>query len=171
MLYLSPETASCVDPLCRQELMRAGSGGYGPLGAELVEYLEVAGPSLIDDIKHELNLEAPALRRIRERLERVGAVVSRAVAVPSRDGESERETSELARWDQRFPANPSPVSDGLAELVAAGAHSAVVAPLDEVSSWFSWPITTDMLARLIEDGRLWQPEDGWIAGAPSQGMI
>src|SRR5215469_17895125 len=89
MLYLSPEAAACVDPICRQELTRAGRGDYGPLAAELVEYLEVAGPSLIDDVKHELNLEAPALRRIRERLERVGAVVSRAVVAPARGGEGE----------------------------------------------------------------------------------
>jgi hypothetical protein len=170
MLYLSPETAAGVDPLCRQELVGAVRGAYGPLAAELVEYLEVAGPSLIDDVKHELNLDAPALRRIRERLERVGAVVSRAVVVPARGGESERETSELARWDQCFPENPSPVTDGLAELVAAGVRSAVVAPQDEVSSWFSWPITANMCTRLIDDARLWQPEDGWIAEASSREM-
>jgi hypothetical protein len=168
MLYLSPETAACVDPLCRQELVRAGRGAYGPLAAELVEYLEVAGPSLIDDVKHELNLDAPALRRIRERLERIGAVVSRAVVVPARGGESERETSELSRWDQRFPETSSPVTGGLAEILAAGVRSAVVAPRAEVSSWFSWPITSDMCARLIEDGRLWQLEDGWIAEASSR---
>jgi hypothetical protein len=168
MLYLSPETAACVDPLCRQELARAGRGNYGPLAAELVQYLEVAGPSLIDDVKHELNLEAPALRRIRERLERVGAVVSRAVVVPGRDGEGERETSELARWDQRFPEPSLPMTSGLAEILAAGVRSAVVAPRAEVSSWFSWPITGDMCTQLIEDGRLWQPEDGWIAEASSR---
>jgi hypothetical protein len=170
MLYLSPETVSCVDPLCRQELVRADRGGYGPLAAELVKYLGVAGPSLIDDIKHELNLDASALRRIRERLERVGAVVSRAVVVPARSSESERETSELVRWDQRFPENPLPVTDGLVELVVAGVRGAVVAPQDEVSSWFSWPITADTCVRLIEDGRLWQPEDGWIAEASSRDM-
>jgi hypothetical protein len=168
MLYLSPETAACVDPLCRQELVRAGRGDYGPLARELLEYLEVAGPTLIDDVKHELNLDAPALRVIRERLERVGVVVSRAVVVPARGGESERETSELARWDQRFPVSPSPVTGGLAEIVTAGVRSAVVAPRAEVSSWFSWPITADMCAHLIEDGRLWQPEDGWIAEASSR---
>jgi hypothetical protein len=62
------------------------------------------------------------------------------------------------------------VTGGLAEIVAAGVRSAVVAPQDEVSSWFSWPITADMCARLIEDGRLWQPEDGWIAEASSREM-
>jgi hypothetical protein len=168
MLYVSPETVACVDPLCRQELRRAGRGDYGPLARELVEYLEVAGPSLIDDIKYELNLEAPALRRIRERLERVGAVVSRAAVVPTKGGESERETSELGRWDQRFPEGPSPVTGGLAEIIVAAVRAAVVAPQAEVSSWFSWPISADMCARLIEDGRLWQPDEGWIAEASSR---
>jgi hypothetical protein len=170
MLYLSPKTVASVDPLCRQELLLTDRGDYGPLARELVEYLEVAGPSLIDDIKHELNLDAQALRRIRERLERVGAVVSRAVVVPAKGGESERETSELARWDQRFPESSSPETGGLAEIVAAAVRAAVVAPQAEVSSWLSWPISADMCARLVEDGRLWQPGEGWIAEASSHNM-
>lgn len=168
ILFLSQAAIALVDPLCRQELLRASQGAYGPLATELIEYLQVAGPSLIEDVKRELGLDASALRNVRERLQRVGAVVSRGLVVAARDGESERETSELARWDQRFLHPSEQAADWLAELIAAGVRSAVVAPQDEVSSWFSWPMPAGLCAQLVEDGRLWHPQDGWIAETSSR---
>ena len=135
-LYLTRRTIALVDPLCREELARASQGDDGHAATELVDYLAVAGPSLIEDAKRELGLDSASLRAIRERLERVGAVVSRALSVPSKAG-GERETSELARWDQRVPELPKQEAAGLAELVVAAVHAAVVCAQREIPLWFS----------------------------------
>jgi hypothetical protein len=73
----------------------------------------------------------------------------------------ERETSELARWDQRYPNVPD-VPGGLAELVVAGVRAAVVAPEEELARWFSWSLPAGLVAALVEGGRLARPQDGWV---------
>ena len=89
-------------------------------------------------------------RRTRDRLERVGAIVSRPVLVGS------GYTSEFARWDQ---VRPDPAPGGLDELVVAGVHAAVVAPEREAAGWFSWRAD---VGRLVEEGRLARPERGLV---------
>lgn len=165
-LYLSAQTLALVDPLCRTELTHVEAGEYDAEAARLIEYLDAAGPSLIEDVKRELGLDTGALRRLRQRLESVGALVSHAVAVPAATG-TERETSELARWDQRFampqtPAAASPEA-ALDALIIAGVRAAVVAPRAEIGTWFSWPLAPSRLDSLVAQGRLSQPQDGWIA--------
>jgi len=89
-------------------------------------------------------------------LERSGALVARSVV----HEKPHRHTSLLARWDQRFP-EPSE-GGGLAELLVAAVRAAVVAPERELSRWFPW--WEDGLAdRLVSDGRLVRPADGWVA--------
>src|SRR5207237_4756153 len=73
-----------VDPLARAALVDADAAGDE--GSRLVRHLRSAGPSKIDDLKAELGLEAPALRKVREKLESVAAVVSRDVAVDDGKG-------------------------------------------------------------------------------------
>jgi hypothetical protein len=160
-LFLSDATRSAVDSLCRAELEKAVRGEHGRAAQELVSYLAAAGPSRLEDVKRELGLETAALRAVREQLERVGAVVGRSVAVEAATG-GERETSELARWDQRYPATPAG-SGGLAELVVAGVRAAVVAPEEEIARWFSWPVPSRLVEELVERGWLWRPQAGWIA--------
>ena len=66
-----------------------------------------------------------------------------------------RHTSELARWDQRFP---EPAEGGLAELIVAAVRAAVVAPERELPRWFPW--WEDGLAeRLVAEGRLARPAE------------
>ncbi|HEU5438594.1 MAG TPA: hypothetical protein VFU88_04835 [Ktedonobacterales bacterium] len=165
-LYLSAHTLALVDPLCRTELAHAEAGEYGPAATRLVEYLDAAGPSLVEDVKRELGLDTAALRRLRQRLESAGVLVSRAVAVPAATG-TERETSELARWDQRFAVPQSAAATApeaaLDDLVVAGVRAAIVAPREEVGAWFSWPLALSQLDQLVAEGRLSQPQDGWIA--------
>lgn len=165
-LYLSTPNLAAFDSLCRAALVRADEGALGATAAELVAYLDVAGPTSIDDVKRELGLDAASLRAARDRLERVGAIVSRGMTLPASQG-GERETSELARWDQRFPTPPTsaPAStdEALAEAMVAGVRAAVVAPRSEVGSWFSWPLPRDLLADLLAADRLWQPQEGWLA--------
>jgi hypothetical protein len=150
-----------VDPLARAALAEADAAGDD--GSRLVRHLRSAGPSKVDDLKGELGFEAPAFRKLRERLESVAAVVSRDVAVDDGKG-GHRHTSELARWDQvwnkPWKANQE---QALAELVLVGVRAAVLAHQDEVGKWFSWPIEWPLLADLISARRLQRPGPGWLA--------
>jgi hypothetical protein len=171
-LFLSDATVAVVDPLCRAELEEAERGGRGRAAQELVGYLAAAGISPLDDIKAELGLEWGALGAIRNRLERVGALVSRSITVQAANG-GERETSEVARWDQRFPVAPG-TPGGLGPLLVAGVRAAVIAPRKELARWFSWRVPADLVDELIAGGQLEQPQRGWVAaaspGAPDGGQ-
>jgi hypothetical protein len=152
-LFVTAETARLVDPLAREELARVEDGALGPEAARAVAHLAAAGPSLLEELREEIGIDA---RRLRTKLERRGAVVARAVV---RD---EGNTSELARWDQVFP---EPAPGGLGDLIVAGARAAVVAPEDEARRWFSWRVPTSLLDALVAEGRLVRPEPGWISAA------
>ena len=116
------------------------------------------GPSELDDLQLELGLAPKELRRLRAPLERCGAIVSRSVVYE----DPHRHTSELARWDQRFP---EPAEDGgLAELVVVAVRAAVVAPERELARWFPW-WEDDLVESLVAEGRLTRPEQGWVSAA------
>jgi hypothetical protein len=155
-----------IDPLARAALAEADAAGDA--GSRLVRHLKSAGPSKLDDVKGELGLEAPALRKVREKLETLAAVVSRDVTVDDGKG-GHRHTSELARWDQvwnkPWKANQE---QALAELVLLGVRAAVLAHQDEVGKWFGWTVEWPLLAELITARRLIRPGPGWLA-APTPG--
>jgi hypothetical protein len=153
-LFVSTETAAFVDPLAREELARVEEGALGPEAARVVAHLAVAGPSLLEELREELGMDA---RRLRPKLERRGAVVARAVL------REEGNTSELARWDQVFPKLAA--GGGLGYLLVAGVRAAVVAPEDEVHTWFSWRTPASLLDELVADGRLARSEQGWLSAA------
>jgi hypothetical protein len=150
-LLISPETARLLDPLCRAELLRHQDD-------PLLRHLAAAGPSELDDLQLELGLAPKELRRLRAPLERCGALVARSVVYE----DPHRHTSELARWDQRFPEPAE--GGGLAELVVAAVRAAVVAPKHELSRWFPW-WEDDLVERLVGDGRLTRPEKAWVSAA------
>jgi hypothetical protein len=146
-LFLSEAVAALADTLCREELARADEGAHGAEAERVVRRLAELGPALPEELETD--------RRTRERLERVGAIVSRPILVEG------RYTSELARWDQLRP-NPLSGTDpqsALEELVLAGVRAAVVAPEREAARWFSWRAD---VARLVEEGRLVRPEPGLV---------
>ncbi len=148
-LVVAPATARLLDPLCRAEL---ASRADDPLLRHLAE----AGPSELDDLQLELGVTPRELKRLRAPLERCGAVVARSVVYE----DPHRHTSELARWDQRFP---EPTEDGgLAALVVAGVRAAVLAPKRELPRWFPW-WEDGLVERLVSEGRLVRLEDGWVA--------
>jgi hypothetical protein len=150
-----------IDPLARAALAEAD--GAGDEGSRLLRHLKSAGPSKLDDVKDELGLQAPALRKVREKLETVAAVVSRDVTVADSKG-GHRHTSELARWDQVWKKPWKANQDqALAELVLIGVRAAVLAHQDEVGKWFSWPIEWPLIAELISARRLQRPGPGWLA--------
>ena len=156
-LLVSPEVVRLLDPICRAEIARMEA--LDPDWGRLLRHLGEAGPSELEDLRHELGLKPKELKLLRAPLERCGAIVSRSIVYE----EPHRHTSELQRWDQLVP---EPVQGGgLPELVVAGVHAAVVAREREVSRWFSWPWywKDDLVDRLVDEGRLVRPEDGWLA--------
>lgn len=164
MLFLSREAAATVDPLCRESLELAADGQMGDDAAAIVRHLAAAGPSTVDDLKTELGLDAKRLRSAREKLESSGAVVAKEALVPVGIEPAHRHSSTLARWDQVFTQRrkASPAS-GLDDLVVLGVRAAVVTHGDEIKTWFSWPVTTSAINRLIGAGRLSEPGPGWVA--------
>jgi hypothetical protein len=149
-VLVTDEVAALADPLARAELADADEGRYGDDGRRLVEHLAAAGPSYVEELKEELALDTRALRAAREPLERVAAVVARQVLVEA--GSGEKYATELARWDQLFPE--SLAGRGLAELLVAGVHAAVLAPEDEARRWFAWPVASATVGELVEQGRV-----------------
>ncbi len=151
-LVVAPAVVGLLDPICRAELERLGDD-------PLLRHLAEAGPSELEDLQLELGLKPKELKALRSPLERCGAIVSRSIVYE----EPHRHTSELARWDQIVS---EPVEGGgLAELVVAGVRAAVLAPESELTKWFSWRWywEDDLVDRLVGEGRLVRPEDGWLA--------
>ena len=156
-LLASPEVVRVLDPICRAEIVRME--GEDSDWARLLRHLLDAGPSELEDLQLELGLKPKELKQLRSPLERCGAVVSRSIVYE----EPHRHTSELRRWDQLVP---EPLEGGgLDELVVAGVRAAVLAPEDEVPKWFSWRWYWEdgLVERLVEEGRLVRPQDGWLA--------
>lgn len=154
-LLVTDDVAQLAGPLARAELARAESGEHGADARRLVEHLSDAGPSELDDLKTELRLDAKRLRAARDRLERVGAVVSRAVVL-----EPHAHTSVLERWDQRFPE----AAGGFDDLLVALVRAAVVAPERELATWLSWPLPRGTVDRLVAEHRLERGGAGVSAG-------
>jgi hypothetical protein len=163
LVLLSAEAAAAIDPLCRDALARAEDGELGPDAAAIVRHLKAAGPSSADDVKGELGAETKTFRAAREKLERAGAVVSRSAVTPG-DVEGHRHTSTLARWDQSFTQRRrAPLERALDDLVLLGIRAAVVVQEDEPLGWFAWPVSREVIRRLLETGRLSRPAAGWVA--------
>jgi hypothetical protein len=158
-VFLADAVVGIADPLCREALARAEKGEHGETEARLVGHLRATGPSLIDEVKEELDLPPKALRTARASLERLGAVVSREVVLERQD--KHRHTSELRRWDQLEPA-PEAAPGGAGGLLVAGVRAAVIAPEREARRWLSWPVSAELVDELVEAGRLARPEAGWL---------
>jgi hypothetical protein len=156
-LYMTHACAALADPICRAELARAEEGARGPLAARLLDHLRESGPSVLEDVALELGHETRALRGVRDRLEKLGALVSEGFVAEA----VHRHSSRLQRWDQVFPTPAA--GGGLGELVLAGVRAAVIAPEREVTRWFSWPVPSSLIEELVGGGRLSRPEPGWVA--------
>lgn len=152
-LYLSQRVAELVDPLCRAELAAAASGELGESCRLIVEHLETAGPSLLEELKGELGLDARTLRSARQKLEARGAVSNTAVRLATESG-SHIHSSRLTRWDQLVPASQATPAEALGELTVAGVNAAVLAPRVEVVRWFAWRVDASVIDELVESGRL-----------------
>jgi hypothetical protein len=162
-LYVSEATARLIDPIVRAEIDRMRENEEWAL---VLDHLDDAGASTSEDLRTELGLKPPQLKKLLYPLELCGTVLARALE-PGEDGTVEG--FEYVRWDHVF-REPAPGESTLDELVVAGVRAAVVAPERELQRWFAWRwrFEPDLVERLVSDGRLARPERGWIA-APASG--
>ena len=167
VLLLVDEVMALAAPLCRRALDVADAGAAGPDAQALTRYLETEGPSVLATIKRDLNLDSKTLARIRRTLEPVGAVISEEVELPAKNG-GHIHTSRLRRYDDidGIPTSDGSGDDALSALLLTGVGAAVVAPSQEVASWFTWPGGADALARLIDRGELVETAPGWVHVGP-----
>lgn len=167
-LLLAPRMVALAAPVCLAELARMREADPG--WRRLLDHLAAAGPSTLEDVQLELGLKPRELRSLRAPLERCGALVSLPVEASARDGEGHVHTSRLARVDQVVPPELATGSGGdpaagVADLVVAGVRAAAVAPEGEIRRWFSWSwyLAPDLAERLVREGRVRRPADGWLA--------
>lgn len=162
LVLLSAEAAAVVDPLCRDALRRGEDGELGADAAAILRRLKAAGPSAADDVRRQLALEAKAFRAARERLEREGALVSRAYAAAV-ELEGHRQAGTIVRWDRSHPQRrKASLPAALDDLVLLGIRAAVVVQEDEPLTWFTWEVPRDTVRRLLAAGKLVRPAAGWV---------
>lgn len=160
-LFLAPDAARAVDPLCRAALEEAD--GAADDRARLVRHLKSAGPSSVEDLKRELGLDATVLRKVREGLEKNGAIVARGITIEDSKG-GHRHSSVLSRWDQVWRKPWKATEDtALDEIIALGVAAAVVTHEDELRTWFTWPVERPTINALVASGKLARPASGWLA--------
>jgi hypothetical protein len=153
-LHLSMEGARVFDPLVRRAIENA-VGDDALLLAHLAEH----GASMSADLELEIGWDRKRLKRARDRLERVGAVVSDGLVF---DEDSNPYFAPLRRWDQVF-VDSGPAGEPLLDVVVAGVRAAVIAPEANVRTWFSWPIPVGTVDQLVASGRLMRPRPGYLA--------
>jgi hypothetical protein len=153
-LYLSMKAARLFDPLVRQAIDAATNDE-----AKLLDHIARHGQSMADDVQLELGWERKRLKSVRDRLERVGAIVSDGLVF---NEAGDWHFAPIRRWDA-VVTKPPASDDPLGDIVVAGVRAAVIAPESDVRSWFSWPIPAATIDRLVDDGRLVRPVRGQLA--------
>ena len=154
-LLVTREVAALLDPICRAEIERLREAD--PDWRRLLDHLGEAGPSSLDDLRTELDLEPKELKLIRAPLERCGAIVARSLKVTA--GEGHAHSSEVARWDHVYSGTGDVgvhLHHSMQELLLAGVRAAVVAPETELRRWFSWTWywQDELVEGLVREGRL-----------------
>jgi len=99
-LYLTAETARLFDPLVRQSIA-AATGDDATLLAHLAKH----GESTLDDLEVELAWDRKRVKRVRDRLQRVGAIVGEGLVF---EYESTWRFAALHHWNDVFD-KPAPV--------------------------------------------------------------
>jgi hypothetical protein len=155
-LYLATKMARVFDPLVRTAI-EAATGD----DARLLDHLAWHGPAMAEDVQLELGWNRKRLKSVRDRLERVGAVVSDGLVF---DEARDWHFAPLRRWDA-VVKKPRASVDPLGDVVVAGVRAAVIAPESDVRAWFSWPVPPGAIERLVQEGRLVRPAPGRVSVA------
>ena len=155
-LYMTMDVARLLDPLVRKSIAEATGDE-----ARFLDHLGEHGESTLDDLALELGWDRKRVKQVRDRLERVGAVIGRGLVF------EDAQTwyfAPLHRWDQAVEKSP-PVRHPYGPLIVAAMRAAVLAPEKDLNGWFSWPIPPGTVDELVDDGRLIRPAPGWLATA------
>ena len=155
-LFLSLEAARVFDPLVRKSIADATGDE-----ARFLAHLAKHGESSLDDLEVELGWDRKRLKSVRDRLQRVGAVVGHGLVF---EDDSSWFFAPVCRWDQVFP-EPATARRPFHELAVAAMRAAVLAPENDLRRWFSWPIPRGVVDELVGEGRLIRPVPGWLAVA------
>ena len=155
-LYLTMETARLFDPLVRQSIAEAEGDE-----AKFLAHLAKHGESTVDDMELELGWDRARLKRIRDRLQRVGAVIGHGLVF---EDDATWYFGPLRRWDQ-VVKKAAAVKDPYCAVIVAAMRAAVLVPDHDMQKWFSWPIPRGTVEKLIGDGKLVRPAPGWLATA------
>ncbi len=158
-LYLSTKTALLFDPLVRQAI-DAATGDE----VKLLDHLARHGPSMAEDVQLELGWDGKRLKSARNRLERVGAIVSDGLVF---NEAGDWHFAPMRRWDA-VVKTPTASDDPIGDIIVAGVRAAVIAPEADVRSWFSWPAPRATIDRLVDDGQLVRPARGQLAIAGAE---
>ena len=153
-LYITVETARVLDPLVRQSIA-AVTGDEATLLAHLAKH----GESTLDDLEVELAWDRPRVKRVRDRPQRVGAIVGEGLVF---EDESTWHFAPLRRWDQVIDQSVA-VDHPHDVVVMAAMRAAVLAPKNDLRNWLSWPIPSGTVDRLVAERRLTRPAMGWLA--------
>jgi hypothetical protein len=153
-LYLSLETARFFDPLVRQAIADATGDD-----ALFLAHLGKHGESTLEDLEVELGWDRKRLKQVRDRLQRVGAVIGHGLVF---EDDASWYFAPLRRWDQVFTVHPR-VERPHHELALAAMRAAVLAPEGDLTRWFSWPVPAGVVDDLVSEGRLARPGPGWLA--------
>lgn len=153
-LYLSAEAAGAFDPLVRAAIEAARGDER-----RLLDHLAAHGDSMADDIEVELGWDRKRLKRVRDHLQGVGAVISHGLVFKD---SSDWFFAPMRRWDQ-VVRRTNPSDDPYAALALAAVRAAVLAPESSIKSWFSFPIPAATLDDLVRLGRLIRPAPDMIA--------
>lgn len=155
-LFLTTEAARLFDPLVRRSIGEA-TGDEAALLAHLAKH----GESTLDDLEVELGWDRKRVKRVRDRLQHVGAVIGDGLVF---EDEATWHFAPLRRWDMTFEATG--ISEHLYDpLVMLAMRAAVLAPEDDLKRWFSWPLPAGTVDRLVAEGRLRRPAAGWVTVA------
>ena len=156
-LYLSRETALTFDPLIRQGMDRATGDE-----ARLLEHLHAHGESALGDVELELGWDRRRLKRARDGLERIGAVISDGLVF---EDLATWYMAPLRRWDQVVSEAPGRRhgNEPIADVVVAGVRAAVLTKETDIQKWFNWRIPSRIVDQLVDEGRLCRPSQGWLA--------
>lgn len=153
-LYITVETARLLDPLVRQSIA-AVTGDEATLLAHLAKH----GESTLDDLDVELAWDRRRVKRVRDRLQRVGAIVGEGLVF---EDESTWHFAPLRRWDQVIDQSVA-VDHPHDAVVMAAMRAAVLARENDLCNWLSWPIPPGTVDRLVAERRLTRPALGWLA--------
>lgn len=155
-LYMTMEFARLFDPLVRKSIAEATGDG-----ARFLDHLGKHGESTLDDLELELGWDRKRVKQVRDRLERVGAVIGRGLVF---EDAQTWHFAPLGRWDQVVKKAPG-VKNPYGPLIVAAMRAAVLAPEKDVNNWFSWPIPPGTVDELVGDGRLLRASPDWLATA------